>query len=312
MENILIIKHGSLGDIVQISGVLSDIRNSFSKHNIVLLTSPAYQELMIRCPYIDEIIVDNRKQRWNPFYFIKQKKRLNTFNFSHVFDLQNSKRTEIYRKYISVNSIWSSSRSILRDNEKKRDFDQLEILKRFYIQLERSHINPIQTMKPDFTWAVDRSFCPIELVLEKYITLLPFCSKHLHHKKWPYYKELVELIRTKNKNIGIAIVPGPEEIAEANKFNAHIILDGNKATNFFQLSKVLLDSNFVVANDTGPAHIAAHLGCNGLALFGSHTSHKKVSIKTDKFDVLESNDLSDISVDQVYDKIKLHLEHEDI
>ena len=74
----------------------------------------------------------------------------------------------------------------------------------------------------------------------------------------------------------------------------------------------MLDSNFVVANDTGPAHIAAHLGCNGLALFGSHTSHKKVSIKTDKFDVLESNDLSDISVAQVYDKIKLHLEHEDI
>ena len=39
MSNILIIKHGSLGDIVQISGVLKDIRKTHDNDKIYLLTT---------------------------------------------------------------------------------------------------------------------------------------------------------------------------------------------------------------------------------------------------------------------------------
>lgn len=312
MKNILVIKHGSLGDIVQISGALKDLKNSFNDYKISLLTTPLYQELMSKCPYIDDIILDDRKIKWNPLVFLRLRKKLNKLNFSYVFDFQNSNRTEIYRKYISKNSKWSSTRTILRDTEKKSEFDKLEILKRFQIQLERSNVTPTYTMQPDFSWAIDNSFWPKEIIPKRYITLLPFCSKHLPHKKWPFYNELISMIRKENKNIEIVIVPGPGEVVEASSFDAQIILDGNKSTNFFQLAKILSESLFVVSNDTGPAHIAAHLGCSGLALFGSHTSSRKVSIKTDHFDVIESKDLTDITVNQVFNKIQLHLQLEDI
>jgi ADP-heptose:LPS heptosyltransferase len=312
MKNILVIKHGSLGDIVQISGVLRDLKSSFTGYKISLLTTPLYQELMSKCPYIDDIILDNRKIKWNPVTFLRLRKKLNNLNFSYVFDFQNSNRTEIYRKYISKNSIWSSSRTILKETEKKSEFDKLEILERFKIQLERSNVNPTYTMQPDFSWAIDNNFWPKEIIPKKYITLLPFCSKHLPHKKWPFYNELISMIRKENKNIEIVIVPGPGEVFEASSFDAQIILDQNQPTNFFQLAKILSESLFVVSNDTGPAHIAAHLGCSGLALFGSHTSSRKVSIKTNYFDVIESKDLNDISVNQVFNKIQLHLQLEDI
>lgn len=312
MKNILVIKHGSLGDIVQISGALKDLKNSFTDHKISLLTTPLYQELMSKCPYIDDIILDDRKIKWNPLVFLRLRKKLNKLNFSYVFDFQNSNRTEIYRKYISKNSKWSSSRTILRESEKKSEFDKLEILKRFQIQLERSNVTPTYTMHPDFSWAIDNNFWPKEIIPRRYITLLPFCSKHLPHKKWPFYNELISMIRKENKNIEIVIVPGPGEVVEASSFDAQIILDGNKSTNFFQLAKILSESLFVVSNDTGPAHIAAHLGCSGLVLFGSHTSYRKVSIKTDHFDVIESKDLTDITVNQVFNKIQLHLQLEDI
>ena len=312
MKNILVIKHGSLGDIVQISGVLRDLKSSFTGYKISLLTTPLYQELMSKCPYIDDIILDNRKIKWNPVTFLRLRKKLNNLNFSYVFDFQNSNRTEIYRKYISKKSIWSSSITILRETEKKSEFDKLEILKRFQIQLERSNVTPTYTMQPDFSWAIDNNFWPKEIIPKKYIALLPFCSKHLPHKKWPFYNELISLIRKENKNIEIVIVPGPGEVVEANKFDAQVILDGNQPTNFFQLAKILSESLFVVSNDTGPAHIAAHLGCSGLALFGSHTSSRKVSIKTDHFNVIESKDLIDITVNEVFSKIQLHLQLEDI
>ena len=87
MSNILIIKHGSLGDIVQISGVLKDIRETHKDKKIFILTTLPYLELLSRCPYLDGTLLDKRLPRWNIFYLIKLKKMLHKYNFSHVYDL---------------------------------------------------------------------------------------------------------------------------------------------------------------------------------------------------------------------------------
>ena len=58
MSNILIIKHGSLGDIVQISGVLRDIRETYDDKKIFILTTLPYVELLSRCPHLDGVLLD--------------------------------------------------------------------------------------------------------------------------------------------------------------------------------------------------------------------------------------------------------------
>ena len=75
MSNILIIKHGSLGDIVQISGVLRDIRESHNDKKIFILTTMPYVELLSKCPYLDGVLIDKRLSRLNMFYLIKLKKK---------------------------------------------------------------------------------------------------------------------------------------------------------------------------------------------------------------------------------------------
>ena len=108
MSNILIIKHGSLGDIVQISGVLRDIRESHKSKKIFILTTIGYVNLLSRCPYVDGVLIDKRLPRWNIFYLLKLKKMLNKFNFTHAYDLQNSSRTSFYRKYLTFKSTINS------------------------------------------------------------------------------------------------------------------------------------------------------------------------------------------------------------
>ena len=58
MSNILIIKHGSLGDLIQANGAIEDIKKSNKNSNVVLLTSYQYFDFMTSCPYVDEVIVD--------------------------------------------------------------------------------------------------------------------------------------------------------------------------------------------------------------------------------------------------------------
>ena len=45
MSNILIIKHGSLGDIAQASGAIQDIYENHKNDRIYLLTTNAYLEV---------------------------------------------------------------------------------------------------------------------------------------------------------------------------------------------------------------------------------------------------------------------------
>ena len=74
MSNILIIKHGSLGDIVQISGVLRDIRETHNDKKMFILTTLPYVELLSRCPYLEGVLLDKRLSRWNIYYLLKLKK----------------------------------------------------------------------------------------------------------------------------------------------------------------------------------------------------------------------------------------------
>ena len=99
------------------------------------------------------------------------------------------------------------------------------------------------------------------------------------------------------------LAPGPSEIKEATNINAISILDNKKILDISQLSSLIKNSSFVVANDTGPAHMTAHLGSKGLALFGGHTTAYKVSIERENFKVIQVSDLSKLSAKKVFEKI---------
>ena len=178
-------------------------------------------------------------------------------------------------------------------------------MKRFSIQLENSGIKTKHTLRPDFSWAkinVDKIIN--KYFSKKFILLFPFCSPKLSHKKWPYYNDLIKVINLNHPDIEIAIAPGPSEIDDANKINATVITNNNYPLNIMQLADLITKSSFVIANDTGPAHMTAHLGQEGIVLFGHHTSPEKVSIETNKFLPISVNNLRDLTVEKVYSEIK--------
>ena len=305
MSNILIIKHGSLGDISQISGALRDIKETYKDKKIFILTTVPYVELLSKCPYIDGVLIDKRLPRWNIIYIVKLKKLLTKFDFFYVYDLQNSSRTSFYRKFLLNITNWSSTETILKKGEKKKDFDNESVLERFKIQLEHSDVKINHTLKPDFSWAMTN----VDQIVNKYfgkkfILLFPFCSPQLSHKKWPYFNDLIKIIKSKHSNLEIAIAPAPSEIEEAKKIESILITNNNKSLNIMELAGLITKASYVITNDTGPAHMASHLGQMGVVLFGHHTTAKKVSIETDKFRAITVDDLNFLSAEKVYAEIK--------
>ena len=305
MSNILIIKHGSLGDIVQISGVLRDIRESHNDKKIFILTTLPYIELLSRCPYLDGVLLDKRLSRWNIYYLLKLKKMLEKYNFSHIYDLQNSSRTSFYRKFLLNIPKWCSTQTTLKKGENKKNFDKDSVLKRFETQLSRSGIQTKHTLKPDLSWSIVN----IDKIINKYlngkfILLFPFCSPKLSHKKWPYFNKLIAMIKDNHPNLETVIAPGPDEMEDSKKINAISITEEEKSINLMQLAGLINKSSYVIANDTGPAHLAAHLGKKGIVIFGHHTTPEKVSIETDKFKAITTDRLENLSAERVYQMIE--------
>ena len=294
-----------MGDIVQISGVLRDIRETHNNKKIFILTTLPYVELLSRCPYLDGVLLDKRLPRWNIYYLLKLKKMLSKYNFSHVYDLQNSSRTIFYQKYLLNALQWSSTATTLKKGTSKKDFNKESVLERFRIQLDNSNVKTNHTTRPDFSW----SCANVEQIVNKYfknkfILVFPFSSPKLSHKQWPHYNELIKIINTKHSHLEIVIAPSSNEMELAKKIRAITITNNKKALDIMELGGLIKKSSFVIANDTGPAHMAAHLQKNGIVLFGYHTTPKKVSIETDIFKAIVVKDLRKLSAEEVYLKIE--------
>ena len=308
MSNILIIKHGSLGDIAQASGAIQDISENHKDDQIYLLTTKPYFDLFKKNPFIHEVILDKRLPRYNLIYLYFLMRELKKHNFSKVFDLQNSSRTNFYKNILFPKAdkiVWSSSITTLPNDKSKDEFDKSSVLERFDHQLKESGLNTSNTLKPDFNWASkDISEIKISYKIDKYILLFPFCSPHLSIKKWPHYNKLIELISNRyGDEYKIVTAPGPSEINNVKDINAITLLDNGRALDISQLTSLIKDSSFVVANDTGPAHIAAHVGAKGLTLFGKHTTAYKVSIERDNFKAIQVNDLINLSAEKVFERL---------
>ena len=308
MSNILIIKHGSLGDIAQASGAIQDISENHKNDDVVLLTTKPYVDLFKKNPFLKDVILDKRLPRYNVIYLYFLMRELKKYNFSKVYDLQNSSRTSFYKRILfpkATKVTWSSTETTLPKGNTKEDFDKDSVLSRFDHQLKSSGITTNHTLSPDFSWSPsDISQIKNYHQLEKYIVLFPFCSPHLTLKKWPYYNDLISMINERLENkFKVVIAPGPGEIKDATNINALCVLDNGKALDISQLAALIKDSSFVVANDTGPAHMTAHLGSKGIALFGSHTTPFKVSIERENFKAIQAAELSKLSAEKVFERL---------
>ena len=102
----------------------------------------------------------------------------------------------------------------------------------------------------------------------------------------------------------IVIAPGPGDVDLAKKINATIITNNQMPLSIPELAGLIKKSIFIIGNDTGPAHMAAHLGMNGLVLFGHHTTPRKVSIETDKFKAIVTNNLEQVKASDVFSLAK--------
>jgi ADP-heptose:LPS heptosyltransferase len=299
-SNILIIKHGALGDLIQVTSSLKSIRHKYPESKITLLTDIKFKFFSDRIIFVDEIIYENRPSflRIDKWLTIISKIILRNFNI--VFDLQNSDRTSIYHFFLRLfNSkiIWSGNRRGGRFKYHPKNFESIPIKDRIKNQLALMNIEIYD--KPDINWMMNKDI--INLPNNKFVILLPGSSPEHKHKRWPAEKfaELANYLKEKNID---SIVLGQshsegEELKKIKLLAPNIIDFSDQDLDC--LATTASKAIGAIGNDTGPTFIAAAAGCPITWLLSNHTDPNITQLLGSKVNTLKKDNISDITTDEV-------------
>lgn len=299
-KKILVIKHGSLGDIFLMLGALKDLAEIAGKKVDVLTMSP-YVKLFKRSPDVDQVHIDNRKSRFSLRYLYGLWRIFRSPKYDLIVDFQNSTRTVFYRRTIGRGLRWCQMGVIAPDNFVTSEIES-PVIGKFVAQLTECGVSTRNLLAGDLSWLCEASSAQVKVASSKRsVVLLPGASARHTHKIWPRYAALAEKLL--DQGVDVFIVPGPEDLELCRTMPGEILLDGDRWLDFFQLAGVLKEAKFVVGNDSGPTHLAASLNCKGLALFSSRTAEYAPNMRRRRMDTRTADELSDIGVEEVAEKV---------
>jgi ADP-heptose:LPS heptosyltransferase len=181
-QNILVIKHGALGDIIIATAAFEAIRKHHNNANIVCLTTKPYAELLSVSPYFNEIWVDSKPRLFQRKALKRLKARLNSVEWAFVYDMQTSQRSSSYwwlfkrpkPNFSGVTRFASHAYTDVARHSK-------HALENHELQLEIAGIDHIGL--PDLRWlnADIRGLVPDV----KYVLMVPGGAAHRPEKRWP-------------------------------------------------------------------------------------------------------------------------------
>jgi ADP-heptose:LPS heptosyltransferase len=305
-NNILIIKHGALGDLIQITNALKSIRHKYPESKITLLTDIKFKFFSDRIIFIDEIIYENRPSFLRIDEWLTIILKIARRNFNIVFDLQNSDRTSVYYFFIRLfNSkvIWSGNRKGGKYKYHPKNFESVPIKDRIKNQLALMNIETYDN--PDISWMLNKNI--INLPNNDFVILLPGSSLEHKHKRWPAEKFAELANHLKERNIDSIILGQShsegEELKKIKLLAPKIIDFSNQDLDC--LATTASKAIGAIGNDTGPTFIAAAAGCPITWLLSSHTDPNITQLLGSKVNTLKKDNISDITTDEVKNNLAL-------
>lgn len=311
-NNILVIKHGALGDIILAGSAMQAIRNYHKNDNIICLTSHAFHGLLKSSPWFDEVYIDSKPKWLNLKDWSILKNFFNTYQFTKVYDLQTSNRSNLYFYFFFIykKAIWCGIAIGSKYRHKNKNRKNMHTIDRQKDQLKQAGI--LYDFVPDWRWLADNYENKNILNKEKFIIIVAGAAIHRNNKRWPKdrYANLIEAL----SEIGTQsiLIGGSEELENIN----NIISKTKKTIKFKPLNyagktsfkDIVFLSKYAICaigNDTGPMHLLASSGLKTIVLFGAGSNPDLCAPMGQNVHIIHKSLITDIKVETVLDVLKI-------
>jgi ADP-heptose:LPS heptosyltransferase len=297
-KNVLVVKLGALGDVVQAFGPLRAIREAHPGARLVVLTSPAFAELFAACPGVDDVWRDDRPHKFNLPGLLRLRARLRGPRFERVYDLQTSARTNLYFKLMGPGRPeWSGIAPGCSHPHANPARDALHTVDRQREQLAMAGIPDVP--ETELSWLTAESG---HLKLPApYVLLVPGGAATRPKKRWPAakYAALAQELVAHGATPVVIGGPGEGEIGKTIRAASPRVRDLTGKTSFAELASVARQAGAAIGNDTGPMHLIARTGCPSIVLFGSESDPALCAPRGHEVAILRRGNLDGLGVDEV-------------
>ena len=268
--NILVIKLGALGDMVQALGPMAAIRRYHADVQVTALTTKPYATFLRASGFFDSVWVDSRPSLLNVGAWIDLRRRFRNGGIRRVYDLQTSDRSGWYfRLFGNPRPEWSGIAVGCSHPHINPQRDAMHTIERQREQLAMAGIDDVPA--PDVGWAV--ADLDEYGLLSDYTLLVPGGARHRPAKRWPQacYIELAKKLCDDGHTP--VLIGGADELDLLGAIAAAVPSAVNLAgrTDLLQLAELSRRAECAVGNDTGPMHLIAAAGCKAVVLY-SHES----------------------------------------
>ncbi|MDP6685594.1 MAG: lipopolysaccharide heptosyltransferase II [Candidatus Omnitrophota bacterium] len=281
-ERILIIRTDRIGDVVLSTPVLTAARSAFKDAYIAVMVSSETKEIVAKNPYINEVIVYDKKQKHKGIFhalqfimWLKKKK------FSKALILHSTKRINLVTFLAGIPERVGFARGkwdFLLTNRleyKKRLGEKheveysLDVLRALGVRAEQSPLE--MTVRKSDENSIDHMLHESRLKDDdRFIVVHPGAS--CISKMWPKenFAKLSDILIDRF-GVKIVLVTSPEQLnigEETKSFmkDEPIFLCGK--TSLGELAALLKKASLFISNDSGPVHIACAVGTPVISIFG--------------------------------------------
>ena len=304
-ERILVIKHGALGDWVLATGCFAAIRRHHPSARITLLTTSAFADWGMCCPWFDEVWTDDRPSLLaKPLAWVSLRRRLIDGGFARVYDLQTSGRTGVYFRMLPRRRRpeWSGEVSGCSHLHRIPQWASMHTIAVRAAQLGVAGIRDVPA--PSLDWldaGIDEFSLPATFFL-----MVPGGSAHRPDKRWPAEKfaDLARLLAERGSPPVLIGTHAEAATLERIARKAPGTIDLGGRTSLAQIAALARRATCAVGNDTGPIHIAATAGCPTVVLFGAASDPRRCGPCGDSVTILQRKPLASLPVQDVVDAVQ--------
>ncbi|MBI4313534.1 MAG: lipopolysaccharide heptosyltransferase II [Candidatus Omnitrophica bacterium] len=298
---ILVMKLGAVGDVALITPSLRALRQRFPKAHLSVVVGRESRELLQRCPYIDSLIVFDRRRDGNFPGLWRLGSSLRKSQVDIVVDFQNNRISHWLGAFSGApvrigydGRRWSRclTHRVQNPPQPVPAVDhQFHLLKTLGIQNpdRRLELWPSQADHQCVEQVLIEAWVPPKAVL---VGMHVGGSQRWQSKRWPaeYYAELIDRLASK-KHVRVVLTGAKPDLPLAQQVlkltRAKPVMAVGR-TSLMELAALIGRCNAFLVPDTAPLHMAAALSVPTVALFGS-TDPARHAPPSERLTVLKKN-----------------------
>jgi len=284
IQRVLIIKHGSIGDIFLSFDSVKAIQKKYS--DVTLLSTNTGHKIFDDLDFNFKKIIDNRQGFFKTFKILF---RIISQKFDIVIDLQNSKRTSFYLLILKLlsNSISNGTSFFASKRYQKINLNE---------HVKEGLKNQLSILDIQVDGVVDKH----QRNIKQQVIIVPGSSKEGFYKRWDIsnFNSLMKYLSS--KNISSYVIGGVDEtnlskLIPENEFIHNLI---NKSP-WKVVKSTALESIVAISNDTSTMHYISSLNVPIIALMKKNSYSVRNAPTSKNSIVIAKKNINDISVEEV-------------